>query len=940
MKFSFPALGIVAAAVLALSACSPEETGLVCTGGITEVTAVPSLPATTGNRWAAKDNLEVTLDVACESTVCMTMDGSTPAPGRANTSCFPAPIKKIPITRSLCLKYFVIAPDGSQGGVKTTCYEVEEAPQVSCSPDSTTTNQQLAVTLSSDKPDTTILYTTDGLDPDPNDGGTYQEEAPVTVTVGRTTTLKFRGRDAVGNLGRTRTCTYNIDMDPPITTASPLPASGQNAPMTVNLSTNEPATIYYTTDGSTPEPGAIEPNGTTKTSFMSAQVELTQSSYLRFFAIDIAGNEEEVQEEIYFFGNQPALGIDPAPGFHSETSIEVTLRGSAPDGSTVDIWYTTNNENPSPGDGNLYSAPIDEFSEAGEYTLKYMGDAGSGQTGVRTAVYTLGVLAPPFYRELNFTQPSHWDEDSSTLSMELNTHRGYAGLRRLPPEYKGGRSLEQGDDPASVPPGTPNPGVSVGLIVDTITTRMNLYYGSPYELRLYDVDDASNPNQRASRCFPQTLPNPFNIQGPCGQGTITGQPMGVYPYTEAGYNYVLTPWTNGGNQGGYASQFYRTGTTMATAYNRAPRSQFQGENPIVDDFDTSFVRMPKNDMHVRGGRAFIPRANNGHHVYAYAVTDGQDPYTTSDALYARATAMASTTSNRLAVGDASGRIYILDRTNLNRLDTASVGCASNVDCRINGLAWMVDGDDDYLLAALGYYGDAVTGQIAVAQVATNGTMTLLSSAALPATDDYVITSSVEQIAIAGVPVGTTRIAVAAIRNQGVLLLDTSDIANGKVHSLGYTTGRDFDDDYFYPVDIDVFRDTAYAASFPQRFVVADGGYFEDGNALRSHGGFRLFDVPANPQRWETDGVLYTNNINTSERQINRIRLVTAQPDPLAGMTIEIIADGTTIAQPINIGTDVAFESPVSDIRAKITFEGSDTTPLRLEYLQFQLSPIE
>lgn len=79
-----------------------------------------------------------------------------------------------------------------------------------------------------------------------------------------------------------------------IDTASPgatlaSPAGGvYNEPTDVTLTATEPATIYYTTDGSEP---------TTTSNVYSSPVHLVDDAILRFFAADLAGNEEPTKKQ-------------------------------------------------------------------------------------------------------------------------------------------------------------------------------------------------------------------------------------------------------------------------------------------------------------------------------------------------------------------------------------------------------------------------------------------------------------------------------------------------------------------------------------------------------------------------------------------------------------------------------------------------------------------
>jgi chitobiase/beta-hexosaminidase-like protein len=81
---------------------------------------------------------------------------------------------------------------------------------------------------------------------------------------------------------------------PPVTTAS-LPSGPVDLNQVVTLHANEPATIFYTTNGSDPStPGS--PSG-----LVNADVPITISAdtTLKFFAIDTAGNQEATNTKTY-----------------------------------------------------------------------------------------------------------------------------------------------------------------------------------------------------------------------------------------------------------------------------------------------------------------------------------------------------------------------------------------------------------------------------------------------------------------------------------------------------------------------------------------------------------------------------------------------------------------------------------------------------------------
>ncbi len=117
------------------------------------------------------------------------------------------------------------------------------------------------------------------------------------ITISSTTTLKFFGKDPAGNISVVQSITYIIqaeDKTAPILTITRGGIFTTN--QTVTMSTNEAATIYYTLDGSTP---------TTTSSTYSAPLTLTNTTTVKAFAKDVAGNISSIQTETYTKDTSP-----------------------------------------------------------------------------------------------------------------------------------------------------------------------------------------------------------------------------------------------------------------------------------------------------------------------------------------------------------------------------------------------------------------------------------------------------------------------------------------------------------------------------------------------------------------------------------------------------------------------------------------------------------
>ncbi|AKP75460.1 esterase, PHB depolymerase family [Priestia megaterium Q3] len=79
------------------------------------------------------------------------------------------------------------------------------------------------------------------------------------------------------------------DISPPVTAASP--AGGTyGSSVSVTLSPNEPATTYYTLDGSTPTVNSLK---------YFEPISINSSKTIKFFSVDAAGNQEGVKTEVY-----------------------------------------------------------------------------------------------------------------------------------------------------------------------------------------------------------------------------------------------------------------------------------------------------------------------------------------------------------------------------------------------------------------------------------------------------------------------------------------------------------------------------------------------------------------------------------------------------------------------------------------------------------------
>ena len=194
------------------------------------------------------------------------------------------------------------------------------------SPAGGTYSSPQSVTLTANEP-ATIYYTTNGATPTTT-SNVYSGAIPIPAT----TTLKFFARDTSGNSEAVKTAVYvlNLDTTPPVTT--PSPAGGTySSPQSVTLTANEPATIYYTTNGATP---------TTASNVYSGAIPIPATTTLKFFARDTAGNSEAVRTALYTILQNQTISFAPLPT-RTYGDPSFTLTATASSGLTVS--YTSSN---------------------------------------------------------------------------------------------------------------------------------------------------------------------------------------------------------------------------------------------------------------------------------------------------------------------------------------------------------------------------------------------------------------------------------------------------------------------------------------------------------------------------------------------------------------------------------------------------------------------
>ncbi len=181
---------------------------------------------------------------------------------------------------------------------------------------------------------------------------------------------------------------------PPVTTASPAGGLYKTA-QSVTLSANEPATIYYTTDGTMP---------TTGSSVYSGPISVAQTATIRFFAVSDFGISEQVKTVSYTIDTQPpVLSISALPdGSYSNNAI-LNIAGTASDANGVQSMIVSGQTvTTSTSDNVNYSFNYPVTLATGSNIITTVVIDNAGNTTTDTRIIILDLTAPV----ITITHPS------------------------------------------------------------------------------------------------------------------------------------------------------------------------------------------------------------------------------------------------------------------------------------------------------------------------------------------------------------------------------------------------------------------------------------------------------------------------------------------------------------------------------------------------------
>jgi hypothetical protein len=358
--------------------------------------------------------------------IYLTFDGTIPDiqkadPLRGPTYVYPSPVSGIPIVNirgGMVLRFFAVGEDGEVETMKTEQYFIDGPPISEITPPcGSLFNRNVTAVITTSEP-AIVYYTTDGSDPSPDNPAVITAPSPVgPIPISQTTEIRFYAVDSSGNQeSEIHRCIYTLDKTPPISRATPRGGNYTTVPLSVKLEiTNDSGILYYTTNGAIPRQN--DPQGHTQIASIQTTLNLTESTVLRFFSVDKAGNVETppggYHEEVYILNDEIALIATPPGGSYQESTLLVELRAYPPQAT---IEYSLNG-----APFTIYTAPISIATRDAE--LRFYAILGAQTTPIHIERYELGVGGSSLLFTEEFTATTYLDMTQTTALVDLSQGR-------------------------------------------------------------------------------------------------------------------------------------------------------------------------------------------------------------------------------------------------------------------------------------------------------------------------------------------------------------------------------------------------------------------------------------------------------------------------------------------------------------------------------------
>jgi hypothetical protein len=365
--------------IKALGVASGIKNSSVTSATYTLKVAEPTLSLKSGS-YLTPQSVSVS-DTTANATIWYTTDDSTPVPGEGTAVQFTG--TPITVSQNTTVKAVAAVTGWTNSSTASANYSLKVAtPTFSLKAGTYLTTQ--SVSISDADSNAVIWYTTDDSTPVPGEGTAVQFTG-TPIAVSQNTTVKATAAVTGWTNSSTASANYSLKVATP--TFSPK-AGTYLTPQSISISdTAAGATIWYTTDDSTPVPGegtAIE--------FTGSPIAVNQTTTIKAVAAVTGWANSSAASATYTL-KVATPTFSPAMGTYS-TPQSVTISDS---NSSAVIWYTTDDSTPVPGEGTAVQYTGTPIAVSQSTTIKAVAAvSGWANSSAASAAYTLKVATPTF----------------------------------------------------------------------------------------------------------------------------------------------------------------------------------------------------------------------------------------------------------------------------------------------------------------------------------------------------------------------------------------------------------------------------------------------------------------------------------------------------------------------------------------------------------------
>jgi hypothetical protein len=312
---------------------SPVTSGTYAIQTATAASPTFSPPAGT---YSSTQSVTIT-SITSGATIYYTTDGSTPT---TSSNKYSAPIT---ISATTTLNAMATATNLANSPVTSGVYTIQAATAASptFSPAAGTYSSAQTVTISSTTSGATIYYTTDGSTPTTSSN---KYSAPITIST--TTTLNALATATNFANSPVTSGVYTIQATAARPSFSPAPGTYTNPINVFIFSTTAGATMYYTTDGTTPTTASNKYTG-------PFTVSTTTTVKAIATAPNLANSSLSNAPYKILAGTTATPSLNPPPGTYTGTQ-QVTITTTT---SGATIYYTTDGSTPTTA-STMYTGPV------------------------------------------------------------------------------------------------------------------------------------------------------------------------------------------------------------------------------------------------------------------------------------------------------------------------------------------------------------------------------------------------------------------------------------------------------------------------------------------------------------------------------------------------------------------------------------------------------